>query len=378
MVDDDPESFLLMGLRLNEACGADLRFTLESAETLGKGLELLASRPYDVLLLDLNLPDSRGLDTVRAARAKAQDTPIVVLTGLSDEAAGLSAIAEGAQDYLFKDRLEVDLLRRALRFAIERSARLRELKELEGLRAEIRERRKADQFKDRLLAAVSHELRSPLTVAQTAVTSLSEGRAGKLSADQSELADIARRNLERLGRLVLNVLDYSRLESGRAATQARRVDLRRLVEELTGDWRRSLARPLELELDADKDLPAVRADPDLLAQVLYNLLDNAGRFAQQNIRVVTRADGAVVRLTVEDDGPGVPAERAAEIFEPFMQLGRASSSGYKGAGLGLAICRQIAGQLGGRIWLDLSAARGARFHFEVPRWRPAAQPAGAR
>ncbi len=371
MVDDDPEAPYLMGLRLNEACQADLRFSLESAETLQRGLERLAAGSYDVLLLDLNLPDSRGLDTLRAAKAKAGETPIVVLTGLQDEAAGIAAIAQGAQDYLFKDRLDIALLRRSLLFAVERAARLRDQRELEALRAEIRERRKADIFKDRLLAAVSHELRSPLTVAQTAVTSLDEGRAGRLSRDQQELAEIARRNLERLGRLVLNVLDFSRLESGRATVRSRRVDLRRLIAELAGDWKHSLQRPLSLEVDLPKDLPAVRADADLLAQVLYNLLDNAARHARSSIRIAARMDGATARLTVEDDGPGVPTERANDLFEPFTQLARASGPGYKGAGLGLAICRQIAHVLGGRIWLDRSAATVARFHFEVPKWTAA-------
>lgn len=368
MVDDDPEAVLLMGLRLNEACVGDLRFSLESAGTLAAGLELLAGGSYDAVLLDLHLPDSAGLETVRAARAKAGDTPIVVLTGLEDEALALSAIANGAQDYLLKNALDVTLLRRTLRFAVERGARLREQRELEGLRAEMRERRKADIFKDRLIAAVSHELRSPLSVAQTAVTSLAEGRAGVLSKEQAELSQIAHRSLERLGRLILNVLDYSRLESGRASFKPRRVDARRLIQELTNDWARTLNRLLSVQVDVPRDLPHVRTDADLLAQVLYNLLDNGARYAKANLRLTARQDGGVVRLTVEDDGPGVPRERAEEIFQPFIQLNRASGAGYKGAGLGLAICRQIAAQLGGRIWLDQSAERGARFHFELPRW----------
>lgn len=378
MVDDDPEAPLLMGLRLDEACGGDLRFSLESADTLAKAVALLAAGAYDVILLDLNLPDSRGVETVRAARAKAGETPIVVLTGLEDEGAALSAIAQGAQDYVFKDKVDVALLRRTLRFAIERSARLREQRELEALRAEIRERHKADVFKDRLLAAVSHELRSPLTVAQTAVSSLADGRAGELSKDQAELAEIATRNLERLGRLILNVLDFSRLDSGRALVEPRRVDARRLILELVADWRLTLTRPLQVELDVPKDLPHVRADSDMLAQVLSNLLDNAARHAGTAVRLAARHEERAVRLTVEDDGPGVPADRADEIFQPFMQINRVGGSGYKGAGLGLAICRQIADRLGGRVWLDQSAARGARFHFELARWSAFATAAAAR
>ena len=370
MIEDDPEAILLMGIHLNEACGSALRFVLEGAETLKTGLSKIEQGEYDVVLLDLNLPDSRGLDTVVAARRKAGNLPIVVLTCFEDEAVGVEAIALGAQDYLVKDRLNMTLLGRAIRFAIERSALLRDMRELERLRAEIRERQKTDQFKDRLLGAISHELRSPLTVAQSAVATLADGLVGPLTSPQSEIVEMARRNLDRLGRLVMNALDYSRLDSGRAKLQFRRVNTRRFVSELTSDWRRSLVKPLRVELDLPAELAPMRADVDHLAQVLHNLLDNAGRHASKSVRVSARSEGALVRLTVEDDGPGIPADRAEEIFLPYMQLTRGKGPGYKGTGLGLAICREIAELSSGRVWLDQTAGPGARFHFELPRWAP--------
>jgi signal transduction histidine kinase len=370
MIDDDPEAILLMGARLNEAFGPEVRFVLEGAETLKSGLAMIGRGDYDVVLLDLNLPDSRGLETVVSARLKMGGMPIVVLTGYEDEAVGLEAITLGAQDYLIKDRLNVALLGRAIRFAIERSALLRQVRELERLRAEVRERQKTDQFKARLIGAISHDLRSPLTVAQSAVAGLSEGLAGSLTPVQLELVAMAKRNLDRLGRLVLNALDYSRLDSGRANLQFRRVNARRLVSELTSDWRRSSEKNLRVEVDLPDELPPVRADVDQLALALHNLLDNAGRHAAKAVRVSARGDGPLVRLTVEDDGPGVPPERADEIFLPYVQLARVDGRGYKGTGLGLAICREIASLCSGRVWLEQEAGRGARFHFELPRWAP--------
>ncbi len=368
MIDDDPEALLLMGMRLNEACGADRRFVLQGAETLKAGLAQAGKEDYDVILLDLNLPDSRGLDTVASACRRAGNVPIVVLTCFEDEALGLAAIGLGAQDYLIKDRLNMILLGRAIRFAIERSALLRQARELEQLRAEVRERRKADQFKDRLLGAVSHELRSPLTVAQAAVANLADGLGGKLTPEQAELVAMAGRNLDRLGRLVLNTLDFSRLDSGRACLEFRRVDSRRLISELTSDWRRALTKPLSVELDLEDGLPATRADADHFAQMLSNLLDNAARHAARRVGIAARAEGGMLRVTIEDDGPGVPPERRGEIFVPYMQLTRAAGSGYKGTGLGLAICREIAALSAGRVWLDEAAGTGARFHFELPLW----------
>lgn len=371
IIDDDPEAVLLMGMRLNEACAADQRFILEGADTLSSGLGEISRGDYDVILLDLTLPDSRGLDTVKAVIAKAGGIPVVVLTALEDEAVGLEAIALGAQDFLNKDRLNLTLLGRSVRFAIERSALLRELRELEKLRAEVRERRKADQFKDRLLGAVSHELRSPLTVAQAAVANLAEGLVGPLTDGQAELVAMAARNLDRLGRLVMNALDYSRLDSGRANMDFRRVDARRLITELASDWKRSRPKPLRVEVELEEGLPPVRADVDHFAQLLSNLLDNAGRHAAGTVRVSAKSEDGMVRVTVEDDGPGVPSGRAEEIFAPYLQLARGKGEGYKGTGLGLAICREIAALSGGRIWLDETADRGARFHFELPRWTAA-------
>lgn len=368
MIDDDPEALLLMGMRLNEACGTDRRFVLEGAGTLEAGMAQAAKDDYDVILLDLNLPDSRGLDTVARACRKAKGVPIVVLTGFEDEAMGLDAIVLGAQDYLIKERVNMTLLGRAIRFSIERSALLRQVRELEQLRAEVRERRKADQFKDRLLGAVSHELRSPLTIAQAAVGNLVDGMGGKLSPAQAELVAMAARNLDRLGRLVLNTLDFSRLDSGRACLEFRRVDSRRLISEVASDWRRSLTRALSVEVDLAEGLPAVRADADHFAQMLCNLLDNAARHAARRVAILARAEGGMLRVSVEDDGPGVPPERRAELFTPYVQLTRSAGAGYKGTGLGLAICREIAVLSAGRLWLDEAAAPGAVFHFELPLW----------
>jgi signal transduction histidine kinase len=371
MIDDDPEALLLMGARLKQAVGTEAHFVLEGAENLKEGLAKLEKGDFDVLLLDLGLPDSVGLDTVVSAKRKAGVTPIVVLTGFSDEAIGLEAITLGAQDYLVKDRVNMTLLSRAIRFAIERSSLLRQVRELERLRSEVRERQKSDQFKDRLLGAISHDLRGPLTVAQAAVASLADGLTGPMNPGQAELVSMARRNLDRLGRLVMNALDFSRLESGRAKLSFRQVHTRRFMLELTSDWRRTLTRPLRFEVDLPLDLPPVRADPDHFAQALFNLLDNAGRHASRWVRVSARSWEGKVRMTVEDDGKGVPPERAEEIFLPYAQLTRAVSQGHKGTGLGLAICREIASLSAGRVWLDPACLSGARFHLELPRWAPA-------
>lgn len=370
MIEDDPDTVFLMSLRLDEACGGDTLFSVESASTLREGLELLKARRYDVLLLDLMLPDSDGLATVEQARAAAGDIPIVVLTGLADERLGLDAIAHGAQDFIAKDAIDARVLRRAISFAMERSARVAAERGLEKIRAEIRERKKSEEFKERIVSSVSHELRSPLTIAKAAVSNLMDGLAGALNPDQRNMANIALRNVDRLARLVSNFLDFSRLDSGRAAVRLESLSPGAALSQILEDWllsHREGEAPVSARIPAD--LPIVWCDRDLFAQVVFNLLDNARRFARSQIMVTAEpaADGIVVY--VADDGPGIPPGRAGELFQPFVQLERVGQ-GYKGTGLGLSICRQAIELCGGRIWADQTEGIGAKFGFTLPATRP--------
>jgi signal transduction histidine kinase len=366
LIEDDPDEQLLLSLHLNEACGGEVTFTMESADTLQDGLARLADDRFDVVLLDLMLPDSRGIDTVIRAKAAAPDTPLVVMTNLADERMGLDAVAAGAQDFLVKGRHDALLLRRALSYALRRTLTRR----LEQVEAEITERRRVETLKDQVLSTVSHELRSPLTVIKAAIANLEDGLAGPLARDQKQLVALASRNLDRLSRIIDNFLDLSRLESGKAKLDMRRVDAALLMKEVV-EGARVADREGRLAWEVSMPrLPAVRADADLLVQLARNLIDNAGRYARARVKVSAAAGEDGVVVSVEDDGPGVPADKAKLIFERFVQLERKAGDGYKGTGLGLAICLEIARASGGKLWLE-DAAPGARFRFSLPYWEPA-------
>lgn len=375
MVEDDSEQVLLMSALLDEACAERARFALESAGTLAEGVARLAQRDYDVILCDLNLPDSDGLETLVRLKQCARGIPIVVLTGMSHEEIGLEAIAHGAQDFIPKDAVDCRLLLRSIGFAMERSRLLSELKRLERQRAELRERRVLDAFKDRVLAAFSHELRSPLSIAKVAVDNLTEGVVEPLQPGQGRLVHVVRRQLDRLARLITKVLDFARLEAGEAKFAASRIEPAAALAQLVSDWKATLKRPLTIEVECAQDAPALAADPDLFAQVVGNLLGNAARYARSRVKVSVAPDGGFARLTVADDGPGVPKSKASAIFEPFVQLEEPGARGHDGAGLGLAVCREICARSGGRIWVESSSA-GAAFHATFPAWN--APPAKAR
>ncbi|MDD5627920.1 MAG: ATP-binding protein [Elusimicrobia bacterium] len=497
IIEDDPEDRLLLTKVMALPDWPSFHFVLECAYSLTAGLEILSCGGIEAVLLDLMLPDSRGLDTLRRLRSRYPDVPIVILTGLRDESLGLEAIMHGAQDYQVKGTIEGHALKRTISYAVERhrmlaglrniiqgtvdgmvvvdaqglvrhvnqaaetllgreSAQLRgkpfphpipagpaqvlrlpaargeervaelhlaqiqwedeparlvtirdvtKLRRIDRLRAEIKERRRMDKLKDELMSVVSHEMRNPLTIIRAAVYCLEEWRRGTLSEEEAEMVNLQQANVLRLQKIVDHILDLSRLESGRAEIHLQAVDAVRLVED-TVRGLRLLARERNIVIQEElaHDLPPICADPELLVQILSNLLDNAMRFARTRILVRAQAepmpaaapasDGArpspdgcltareYVRISVSDDGQGIPQDRMGDLFTKFVQVNRKiRGEGYQGTGLGLAICKEMVERLQGRIWVESADGHGAEFHFLLPRFsahRPNPEDAASR
>ena len=252
-----------------------------------------------------------------------------------------------------------------------------ELRKCASLTAEIQHRRELDALKDAFIGTVSHELRTPLTIVRTAVDSLRTGLAGPLTPQQQELADVCQRNALRLTKMINNLLDISRLESGKAKVSLQRFDLRSLIQDMEASFRLlPRGKNISFRVEAPDDLPEVRSDPDLIGEVFYNLLDNAARYAESEVSVrLVRARGVAsgkevdgVNVDIEDDGPGIPREKLCLLFNKFTQVGRTEGGGYKGTGLGLAICREILRMHGCEIGVDSAPGKGTRFRFFLPQW----------
>lgn len=320
-------------------------FKVFHQQHLASALERVQPDSVDVVLLDLGLPDSQGYDTFDRVHLANPETPVVLLTGLDDQSLALKTLEHGAQDFVVKGGFDRESLPRILRYAVERKrAETAARKGLEERRGEL------DRRKDGIIAAVSHALRNPITVVQGAISDMMDGRHGTLSPDHVQLVVMARRNAMRLGRIVENLLNLSRLDSGKAALDARLVPPETSLQEAVSRFESAAkAKGLILELEVPPGLPDVWADPELLAEVLDNLLDNALRFASRRVTLRAFRDparkppgsGAVV-IEVFNDGDPIPAHRLPELFDRFVQLSRPHTAGYKGTGLGLAICQEIA------------------------------------
>ena len=225
------------------------------------------------------------------------------------------------------------------------------------------QRSQLDNLKDEFISTVSHELRTPLTSIRGALGLLSAGRMGAVDTKAQNLLRIAVTNTDRLIRLINDILDLERMESGRAPLQIRRCSLRELVQQAM-ETMASMADAdevrLELILMALPEAMFFDGDPDRMLQVLTNLLSNAIKFSPPTTRIEVRveADSTSIVLRVSDEGRGIPLEKLDQVFDRFQQVEAADSRQKGGTGLGLAICRTIIQQHNGAIWAESNEHQG--------------------
>ena len=242
---------------------------------------------------------------------------------------------------------------------------------------DISERRRVEAMKDAFVSTVSHELRTPLTSIAGSLGLLAGGAAGELPEKASRLIGIAHSNSQRLVRLINDILDVEKLESGRQPMTMEVLDLRdvarRSVEGVQG-----YADQLGVVLSLGEGEPApVRGDMDRLIQVVTNLLSNAAKFSPSGgeVSVGVNPETRIARLSVTDRGPGIPDAFRARIFGKFADASDARAKG--GTGPGLAIAREIAERHGGRLWFESQEGEGATFHLDLPLWSDAPRSTGA-
>ncbi len=226
----------------------------------------------------------------------------------------------------------------------------------------------AEAAKSEFVAIVSHELRTPLTSVKTSLRLLFEGAAGTVNQQMRGLLEIALRNLDRLIRLVNDLLDLSRIEGGTVTTTLSPVSAGETTS-LAVEAVRGFAdvRAVVLDWEPGADALLVTADADRLEQVIVNLLSNAIKFSPENARVRLRwwATGKFAVLEVSDEGPGIPADQLETVFEKFRQLEKSATRVHGGAGLGLAISRSIIGTFGGDLWAESEEGQGSRFFVRL-------------
>ena len=416
VVDDSPEDAEVVRRHLRRASSgmpADHGYAVRHVQLAADALDAVrdpARRP-DVLLLDHGLPDMSGLELLDllAAEPGGAPVPVVMLTGTHAHIdTAVAAMRGGALDYLAKDALGPDALRRALDNAMERFASARlvaaQRDELERLyaaeqaaraeaqaaRAQADEARAvaevANRAKSDFLASMSHELRTPLNAVGGYVQLLEMGIHGPVTDAQREALGRVRLAQAHLLALITDVLNFAKLEAGKVEYDMRDADLAEVLADV--------GQLVEPQLEAKGHTytaPApgalagaagrVWADRDKLRQVLLNLLSNAVKFTPAGGRIAVRVVGphgtelsahggegaeGLVRLVVEDTGVGIPADRLDAIFDPFVQVTQGRTRPHEGTGLGLAISRDLARGMGGDLTAESTPGAGSTFTLTLP------------
>jgi signal transduction histidine kinase len=227
-----------------------------------------------------------------------------------------------------------------------------------------------DNLKSEFVANVSHELRTPLAIMKEFALIILDEIPGRLTKDQREYVDIIRGNIERLSRLINDILDISRIEAGEALLKKTPANITTLANNVVSALKaKADVKRIKIKFLAEKNLPAINIDPDKIIQVFTNLIDNAIKFTPQKGRITIWIKDKKDRLEcgVADTGPGIAKENMEKIFGRFQQFDRVAGSGAKGTGLGLAITKELVQMHNGKIWVKSALKKGSEFFFTLPK-----------
>lgn len=371
LVEDEPRFAQMLASLVDIAMRGTGR--TESAGRLSEAMECLGQRRFDLVFLDLDLPDSQGLNTLRKLLCQQPEAPVIVLTGRDGEEMALQALRIGALDYVVKGRVDADFLRRTVRYGLERACWRRRLRKsnarLESMVAQLQKTQlmvvRAEKLSSLgvLTAGAAHEILNPANViGMYAQRLLSESPEG---SREQQAAEVIYRNVQRIGRICDDLRRFSRDEPPRWEPFDLADALRQCMRPLETEFR---LKNIGWETRFPEGPQVVFGDRNQIQQVCLNLIQNGMDAMPEGGRLIITLGEAAEKggrwweLSVADTGTGISPEVMPRIFDPFFT----TKSEDKGTGLGLSVSYSIVEAHGGTIWAESQPGQGATFIVRLP------------
>jgi two-component system sensor histidine kinase/response regulator len=375
MLEDVSTDAELIELTLRKGNISFISKQVDTKEDFIRGLNDFAP---DIILSDFHIPAFDGLEALAIATKEFPDVPFILVTGALGEERAVEVLKSGANDYILKNNLSrlPHVLLRALSEAEEKKERKLAEEQLKEYASELeranQELKRVDEIKSEFVSIASHELRTPLASIKNAVQLILRGKTGEINENQAKFLQMAERNIDRLTSLLNNLLDLSRIESGKVLVNFEEIGLRGTIEFTLSSFKpQADAKSVKLMMDVPADLPSVYGDREKLEQILTNLIGNAIKFTPEGGEITVSAkpfheNKNIVAISVRDSGIGIPEDELEKVFEKFHQVEGSLTRTVTGTGLGLAITKGLVEASHGSIWVESEIGKGSTFTFTLP------------